>query len=189
MSDSDNDQVPAHNKPENNHGTMPPPDDSDDDNREQCEENQDSDDGAPFAFGAGMTVFGPSFSPLRIATTTCLHMYAIARMEGAQTGFLPWPPLMLVVIQYLYRSYRRPDLVTERNIAMLELLLRVPIQLRIKRAGCNGVEELLDLNDKNTLDYSGMSFSQSIEILRDLLTSDVIAPSDLRISLQELGRY
>lgn len=128
---------------------------------------------------------GTAFPSLRIATVTCLHKYAIARMEGAQNESLPWPPLMLVILSYLNKRYSRRELVTERNIAMLELLLRVPIQLLIKR----GEDEVLDLNEDRSLDYSGMSFSQSLEILRDLIEADVVKLEDVRVPSSVLRKY
>ena len=117
------------------------------------------------------------FLSARIATTTCLHKYAIGRMEGAQDESLPWPPLMLAVISYLCKRYNRRELVTERNLAMLELLLKVPIQLRIKRSD----GESIDLNDDKSLDFRGMSFAQSLEILRDLISEGQVRADETRV--------
>jgi hypothetical protein len=125
------------------------------------------------------------FSPMCIATTTCLHKYAIGRLEGAQDETLPWPPLMLAVISYLNKTYTRRELVTERNIAMLELLLKVPIQLRIKR----GNNITLDLNNNASLDFSGVSFPQSLEILRDLIGAGIVKKEDVRVPENVLHRY
>jgi hypothetical protein len=123
-------------------------------------------------------------APLKLATVTCLHKYAIARMEGAENTSLPWPPLMLVVLDYLNKKYKRRELVTERNITMLELMLRVPIQLRIRRAGSGDTG--IDLNDDASLDYTGMSFVESLEILRDLLEANVITRKHIRTSATQL---
>lgn len=120
-------------------------------------------------------VQGSRLLPLTIATVTCLHKYAISRMEGAVDKSLPWPPLMLVIITYLNRKYQRHELVTERNLAMLELLLDVPIQLQIKRG-----THKIDLNDDSSLDFSGMSFVEALEILRDLRSLNVIKDNQIR---------
>jgi len=127
---------------------------------------------------------GVRFAPLKLATVTCLHKYAIVRMEGAENNSLPWPPLMLVVLAHLNRNYKRRELVTERNIAMLELTLRVPIQLRIKRIETG--EANVDLNNDESLDYTGMSFAESLEMLRDLLAANVIKRNQIRTSVNQL---
>jgi hypothetical protein len=124
------------------------------------------------------------FSPLCVATTTCLHKYAIVRMDFAEKELLSWPPLMLVVLSYLNNRYERRELVTERNIAMLELLLKVPIQLSIKRG-----DMILDLNKDETLDFTNVSFTQSLEILNDLVKKDVVKEEEIRIPIETLSRY
>jgi len=123
-------------------------------------------------------------APLKLATVTCLHRYAIARMEGAGNNSLPWPPLMLAILTYLNRDYKRRELITERNICMLELLVKVPIQLRIRRIG-NG-DQGIDLNHDETLDFTGMSFVESLEIVRDLLVSNIITQEHIRDSARKL---
>lgn len=84
---------------------------------------------------------------------------------------------MLAVISYLCKRYNRRELVTERNLAMLELLLKVPIQLRIKRSD----GESIDLNDDKSLDFRGMSFAQSLEILRDLISEGQVRADETRV--------
>jgi len=129
---------------------------------------------------------GIDFTSIHLATTTCLHKYAIARMEGAENNSLPWPPIMLVILTHLNRSYKRRELVTERNIAMLELLLHTkhaPIQLRIRRAFNT---EGIDLNNDESLDFTGMSFAEALEILRDLLVSNIIKHDHIRAPVQNL---
>ena len=129
-------------------------------------------------------VQGSRLLPLTIATVTCLHKYAISRMEGAVNKSLPWPPLMLVIITYLNRKYQRRELITERNLAMLELLLDVPIQLQIKRG-----KDKIDLNDDSSLDFSGMSFVEALEILRDLRNLNVIKDNQIRKDALKMLNY
>lgn len=123
------------------------------------------------------------FSPLCIATTTCLHKYAIERMLGAENGSLPWPPLMLVIFEHLNNRYPRTELVTERNKAMLELLLKLPIQLLIKRG-----DEYLDLNNNDLLDFTNMSFVQSLEMLHDLVDAGIVQTQEIRVPNELFGR-
>ena len=127
-------------------------------------ENQEADNGGVASFGA-----------VKIATTTCLHAYAIERMKGAEDYSIPWPPLMLIVLNHLNKKYKRRELVTERNIPMLELLLKVPIQLKIERH-----RTMIDLNDDKTLDFAGMSFVEALEMLRDLLRDKIIKNEHIR---------
>jgi hypothetical protein len=68
---------------------------------------------------------------------------------------------------------------------MLELLLKVPIQLRIKR----GNNITLDLNNNASLDFSGVSFPQSLEILRDLIGAGIVKKEDVRVPDNILRRY
>jgi hypothetical protein len=126
-----------------------------------------------------------SFGSVKIATATCLHTYAIDRMKGAENYSIPWPPLMLIVLHHLNRRYKRRELVTERNIAMLELLLRVPIQLKIEHGGSSrgGRKEYIDLNRDESLDFTGVSFVESLELLQDLLRDKVIKQEHIRASV------
>jgi hypothetical protein len=116
------------------------------------------------------------FAVARVATVTCLHQYAIERIQGAEKRTLPWPVLMLEVIDYLNNRYQRVKLVSERNLAMLELLLDVPIQLKL----INGDTEL-KLSDPGVLDFSGYSFHEALEILRDLLREGIVKRENLRV--------
>lgn len=118
------------------------------------------------------------FSTAKIATVNCLHAYAIARMKGAEDNSLPWPPLLLLIIKHLNTKYHRKELNTERNLAMLELLLKVPIQLKIIHSGGT-----IDLNEDESLDYNGMSFVEAIEILKDLLRDGLISRGCIRNSV------
>lgn len=122
-----------------------------------------------------------SFGSIKLATTNCLHTYAINRMKGAEDYSIPWPPLMLIVLHHLNKRYKRRELVTERNIAMLELLLRVPIQLKIEYGGASRGD--IDLNKDESLDFSGMSFVEALELLRDLLRDNVIKQENVRASV------
>lgn len=126
-----------------------------------------------------------SFGSIKLVTTNCFHSYAIDRMKGAEDYTLPWPPLMLLVLHHLNKKYKRRELVTERNIAALELLLRVPIQLKIEHGGASrgGRKEFIDLNKDESLDFSGMSFVEALEILRDLLRDKVIKQEHVRASV------
>lgn len=130
----------------------------------------------------------------KLLTTTCLHKYAIERVEGAQSGIFLWPPIMLDVIEYLNTDYKRKKLVTERNLAMVELMLDVPLWLCIPYKE-GEISKELKLSKPGVLDYSGQSFVEAIEIVTDLLTepegNTKLKNSNLRLhaKLYLLGRH
>lgn len=120
-------------------------------------------------------------SPARIATTTCLHQYAILRFRGAENNLYQWPPIMLDVIRYLNNDYPRGKLNNEINVAMVELMLKVPIWLCMPY-DMNGQQMKLRLTDPGVLDFSGQSFVEAIEIVKDLLEASKLQDTDLRRS-------
>jgi hypothetical protein len=118
------------------------------------------------------------FSQTIMATTTCLHKYAIDRMLLAQKNILVWPPIMYRIFQHFDSGkFKRMYLWDERNIAMLELLLDVPIQLGIKY---KETEELIDLNVPGSFDPNNVAFVEAEEILNDLLEDGVISKQECR---------
>lgn len=125
-----------------------------------------------------------TFGPVKIATANCIHAYIIDRMKGAEDYSLPWPTLMLIVLDYFNKRYKRRELVTERNIGALELLLKVPIQIKIDHTPSSKKESIksstIDLNDDSSIDFGGMSFVEALEILKDLLQDKIIKPEHIR---------
>ncbi len=153
-------------------------DDQDSTSNVSTGENSDHEEYVPFDTSEVDQEARNPYSSVKLATTNCLHAYAIARMKGAEDYSIPWPPLMLIVLNYLNNKYERRELVTERNIAMLELLLKVPIQLKIEHGIID--KYIIDLNDDNSIDFSGMSFVEAIEIAKNLIQKKTIKIENIR---------
>ena len=118
-----------------------------------------------------------------VATDTCLYGYAIARVKGAENeNQLPWHPIMLPILAFLQEKYERPNLVTELSLAMLELLLNVPVQIKI-RYGNDGDE--LRLGDPNVLNFNAQPFDKSLIIMKDLLKLGFVKREQLRTGVIE----
>jgi hypothetical protein len=169
-----------------------------------CNDDEEDDVDLAFTTEDGPNLKALKLSATRMATDNCLHKYAIDRIEGAQNNTIYWPPIMLKIFWYLQTGnipgrqgphipYQRTNLLNERNYAMLELLLKVPIQLRIVYSegyklpsGTYVAPITLDLNDTNqegyctTIDPNSLSFIEAKEILKDLLLTGIIQHSELR---------
>lgn len=121
-----------------------------------------------------------SYKRVKIATTTCIYKYAIDRIRGAEDETIPWTPIMIIIIDILHKSYPLQELITEKNLAVLELLLDVPIQLTLiyNSQTSNPIE--VKLEEEGVMDFSGQAFVEPKIILEWLLEKEIINHDDLR---------
>lgn len=122
----------------------------------------------------------------QMITNTCLYKYASSRLILAEKNILPWSTLMLKVIDFLVNATLNTEhvnmqqLYNEVNLAFVELMLNVPIQLNI----VNGTT-VIDLNGKRRISYFKQPFHEPTIILQLLLKHDVIKPSEIRDDVHE----
>lgn len=102
-----------------------------------------------------------------------LAKYAMERLNRCDKD-VHFPVPMHVIINFIEEKYQKKALATELTFAMIELCLKVPIQLDLEVEGFK-----IDINEAN-IEYNSHCFVNAFMILSDLLKAGIIKPEMLR---------
>lgn len=108
-------------------------------------------------------------------TSHVLCGYAIERIKESELR-AKWPPRMLEIIEYTTEVYEKKIIVKEMTLVMIELCLKVPIQLNLVIGG-----HVIDLNKEGYIIYTDKCFAEAITVIIDLLDRDFLSYDELRI--------
>lgn len=120
---------------------------------------------------------------LKIVTNNDIVRYLQARFTLAEAGTIHWPPIMRLVFKKANEDNKK---LTELLIGTLELLLAVPIQVRLVY-GTQSEHSAIDLNDPETfVPYNGGLFMEAICYTRQLLAEGFLSTADIRSTARYL---
>lgn len=116
---------------------------------------------------------------LKVLTPNDIVRYAQARIHLAEEKAIEWPPIMRLVFQ-------KATNMTELTMCMLELLLDVPIQVRLTF----GKDSFIDLNDPEVhIPYNNMLFAEATAYAKHLLKEGFLTTNDVRPNARKLFEY
>ena len=121
------------------------------------------------------SVYSGRIIPVGVIGENDLAAYCIGRLQAAEVGLAQWPPLMRLVIDKAYRDERT---LNESTMALIEVLLNVPLQVRLVFG-----QSRVDLNDPNLfIPFRSDLFYEAAGYVRSLLRDKTLVISDIRLS-------